>query len=32
MNGMACQAKIITDEQSVLEFVLRKIGYSSAFG
>lgn len=25
MNGMACQAKIITDEQSVLEFVLRKI-------
>ena len=25
MNGMACQAKIITDEQSVMEYVLRKI-------
>lgn len=25
MNGMACQAKIVTDEQSVLEYLLRKI-------
>ena len=25
MNGMACQAKVVTDEQSVLEYVLRKI-------
>lgn len=25
MNGMACQAKVITDEQSVLEYVLEKI-------
>lgn len=25
MNGMACQAKIITDEQSVLRYVLNKI-------
>ena len=25
MNGMACQAKIVTDEQSVLRYVLNKI-------
>lgn len=25
MNGMACQAKVVVDEENVLEYLLKKI-------